>query len=366
MKFKSKNIEFYPDKNFIIINNKIIKLNIREYKEHPKVYFKITNKCNLNCIYCFQKEDQKNMNTPELNKYKKIIRAIIEEDPDVVIFGGEPLLSQNINNINFIFENIFKKHTVSFFSNGNFNKDIIDVLLKNKGKISNIIISIDGCEEVHNSRRIRYKGNSFNTIINNCKVLLGNNIPFDIQVNIDKDNMHDLKPLINYLHNELGIKYYSIIFNRVLRTEKSITELELLTVYLSLCKEIELSNVIINSNILKKLTTYLTGEGRIKSRCPILKQKVYDFTSNKIYCCPQSVDTIVGEFNFDNQNIYCSELNNYNKISCKNNKECLECEVSDFCSYGCIIDEKDVKCKQIVYQNIDLIINNFKYFFDVI
>src|SRR3989344_3371113 len=50
----------------------------------------LTNKCNLNCVYCFKDKRKKE---PELCE---IIKKINQADKEVIFKGGEPLLRRDI------------------------------------------------------------------------------------------------------------------------------------------------------------------------------------------------------------------------------------------------------------------------------
>lgn len=54
-----------------------------------KVYYDITNRCNLNCVFCFK---EKSDNDISLDQIKAVIQKVADANiPDIVFIGGEPM-----------------------------------------------------------------------------------------------------------------------------------------------------------------------------------------------------------------------------------------------------------------------------------
>jgi sulfatase maturation enzyme AslB (radical SAM superfamily) len=60
--------------------------------EDKAVYFKLNNKCNLKCVYCFQKEEVDNKISLNLMHYKNLIEHLFLEYNSFKFFGGEPFI----------------------------------------------------------------------------------------------------------------------------------------------------------------------------------------------------------------------------------------------------------------------------------
>lgn len=69
-----------------------IKADKRKYVELSaplKVYYDITTKCNINCIFCFKEKSDLDVTW---NQAKKIIKQVADSSiPDIVFIGGEPM-----------------------------------------------------------------------------------------------------------------------------------------------------------------------------------------------------------------------------------------------------------------------------------
>lgn len=135
-----------------------------------KIYspsFCITHRCNLNCIYCYQKHDTQCMS---FETAKKVISKIFENTPEtckevhIGFIGGEPLLEFDL----------IRRICEYTWQNGNIEKQYIffattnGTILTEESKkwfISNLnrfklALSLDGCRESHNINR----SNSFDKI----------------------------------------------------------------------------------------------------------------------------------------------------------------------------------------------------------
>jgi MoaA/NifB/PqqE/SkfB family radical SAM enzyme len=197
------------------------------------VTWPLTNKCNLNCKYC----DEPNQNTNELNT-REII-SIIDQLKElgcqrISLSGGEPLIRKDIDEI---IDYIYKKNiSCVMTSNG--------LLIKNKikslNKINLIKLSIDGSKKINDIIR----GNStYNKVIEASKSLKNNNIKFVFNTVITKLNIRELDyvidlaekfetgvrfTVINYTHahnkdiNELipDKKFYSIAVNKLEKAKR--------------------------------------------------------------------------------------------------------------------------------------------------
>jgi MoaA/NifB/PqqE/SkfB family radical SAM enzyme len=124
-----------------LLNSKLLR------KKVPLIVgFALTNKCNLKCKYCsIPNIKSKELTTKEV---KSIIDLLAQAGCIRIGFtGGEPLLR---NDIEEILEYCSKKRIESTVTtNGFFLKE----KLKQLGKVSLLIISLDGCEEVNDSIR---------------------------------------------------------------------------------------------------------------------------------------------------------------------------------------------------------------------
>jgi radical SAM protein with 4Fe4S-binding SPASM domain len=348
-----------------MFGDKKIKLNNSMAKTIDAVYLKITNKCNLNCIYCYQQFDSKSCKDGDIRYYDKILKDYISEDNIYkFIFGGEPLLDSCIMNLEHLFTNTQDKMII--FTNGCFSERIRILLLNNVEKIKHLIITIDGPEDIHNMRRKSIYGNTYNMVIENLKYLINNKIPFAIQINIDCDNVGFVSTLIDRLFISFGSSILTITLNKVLHTEKSITELELLKLYVNLVHKYPQLSINVNSSVYRNLSSIITNNGFIGNRCGVGKTLIFDFSNSSIYTCPESSNSIIGTFTQTEVMINNNEVNRYIQYTNKDIEKCSSCSFKNYCKFGCIIDcDLDNKnCKDETNEELKYIFEHFNSFFN--
>jgi uncharacterized protein len=185
-------------KNHLLPNNEVenilykyslINLNLKKNKKNSPQLLPITNialfvtqKCNLNCVYCYGNQGKYGGEGIMSNHIAfKAIDWLIEKSQNqkkltISFFGGEPLL--NFELIKSVVEYSLKKgdklsKDFEFNINTNatlLNDEIINFFLKNRFKI---IVSIDGDKEIQDSQRPFKNGKgTFNTILPRVKKLL--------------------------------------------------------------------------------------------------------------------------------------------------------------------------------------------------
>ncbi len=125
----------------------------------------MTNKCNLNCIYCY--ENNKSNNKLSVERCKEIIAEYLNKEEydevEIDFFGGEPFLEfETIKEVcEWVWSNEWKNKYIFFATtNGVLVKgDVKEWLRKNKQYFW-VSLSLDGTQESHNINR----SNSFDKI----------------------------------------------------------------------------------------------------------------------------------------------------------------------------------------------------------
>ena len=174
---------------------------------------KITNKCNLNCIYCYNltKTEIKDM---DFKTAKNSIDYILSDDADklkIQFTGGEPLL--NFDLIEKVIKYCNKKYdyiNISYAvqTNGTLlNNELIEKIKDLHLKIG---ISIDGIEVNDILRPYRNENNGSSTLdtLRGIYLLNSHNIPFGITTVITNKNLPFIKEFVEYLI-ALGVKSIS-------------------------------------------------------------------------------------------------------------------------------------------------------------
>lgn len=165
-----------------------------------KVYFEITRRCNLKCVYCYN--NSRSDFRVELDKERifQVIDRLYESGTfEVRLTGGEPTLHPDFFEI---LDYLKKKDFfVSLGSNGVWSEELIQKISKTDIRI--IIVSLDGPEAYHD--QMRGKG-TFAKVTNTIKKLHSlSNAAIKINTVLCRENK-DFLPEIVKLADELGVK----------------------------------------------------------------------------------------------------------------------------------------------------------------
>lgn len=189
-----------------------LELQHSEMDKYPSFVFVMTYDCNLNCKYCFQKPISKTDQTLTIAQIDQIFGIIegFERHPSrttIELFGGEPLLLRNRNKVDLIVKRSSQLgFSVSATTNGYHLNNYFDLL--GESLISDLIVTVDGPKEIHDSRRPTKDNNpTFDVINENIKVALDKGVNIYLRVNIDSDNINFLPQITEYYKNNLFFKY---------------------------------------------------------------------------------------------------------------------------------------------------------------
>lgn len=176
-------------------------------KDRLTVTIMTTLACNMACVYCYQQglvDRSLHMSPLIAEKIMEwAIEVIHRNSPKEVVFhfyGGEPLI--NLDVLDTIMPQIIRASDeigASFISYITTNGTLLtrDKILKlKKWNLDNAQISIDGPQEIHDSRRplIRDAG-SYNIIINNVIAALEEGLHVVVRINVDKQNLPYIEKL---------------------------------------------------------------------------------------------------------------------------------------------------------------------------
>lgn len=204
-----------------------------------KSYFTwvVSYNCNFRCPYCFETRDKKDgkrhltftkeqvdiaYRTQELiQPYEKLRRNII------TLYGGEPLLAENKEIVNYIVEEGIKRgHQFVAVTNGYEIEHYLNIL--SPDKICRLQITIDGPKEIHNQRRIHYKDHdTFDKIVNNIKLALDRDVEIYVRMNVDAHNIGKYTELEEYFKERNFFNYTNFhLYSARLRNYNFLTKEE--------------------------------------------------------------------------------------------------------------------------------------------
>lgn len=167
-----------------------------------------TLSCNFACPYCFENPSKGVMSAEVQKALFDLVENAAKGKSNVNIswYGGEPLVAKElVFNMSERFIDICRRYGVDYSASIVTNGYLIDdevVESMIKARVLEAQVTIDGPEDIHNSRR-KLKVNSgngtFNKIIENLKKLISKNINVSIRVNIDKTNSNRISELLDIL-----------------------------------------------------------------------------------------------------------------------------------------------------------------------
>lgn len=319
----------------------------------------VTQKCNLNCIYCYGNGGNYGMESDMSNQTAfKAIDWLIEKSRNqrkitVSFFGGEPLL--NFNLIKKVIEYSLKrgeevnKH-FDFNINTNatlINKETIDLFIKYKIKV---IVSIDGPKEIQdNQRPFRNGKGTYNVILpkirqlihslpnTSCRaVLLENTNPTLIE-----NTMHDLgfkKIFISYKSlslfnkkekNQLEERNFHQLYKKIrIEATELITAIKKKNYY-------KLEKLKESGIIFSRFNKLITGEKKIFP-CGAGRSSVAISSKGEVFLCHRFVG--INDFRIGDNFSQKLDRKEYQISPLEINLNCKKCYAKFFCAGGCYHD----------------------------
>lgn len=160
-----------------------------------KVDILVTERCNLNCYYCYvdiARRRSRNPTRPEDYKLEELCRIIDELQKAgtryISLLGGEPLMRNDIGEIITYIRS--RGIYVDLFTNGVLISKKKDVL-KN---LDSLVVSLEGCEEVQTLERGKY---SFRRIIEDLPILKESGVPLRFNLTMTRNNLHELDFIVD-------------------------------------------------------------------------------------------------------------------------------------------------------------------------
>ncbi|UKK58770.1 SPASM domain-containing protein [Prevotella communis] len=191
----------------------------------------LTQQCQFQCVYCFEGEEKGNHVLTD--KASLDIRHYIERRaPELKVlhitwFGGEPLLGINrIRELSPFFLDICKKYGIRYYAdmttNGYTLTPTNSKILFDECQVKRFIITIDGTKNVHDVRRpLRNGKGTFDIIWNNISNLLNLGATVTIRMTIDKSNVDDVRPFIDYIARSEYARKVHIIFTKTFAVDST-------------------------------------------------------------------------------------------------------------------------------------------------
>jgi uncharacterized protein len=337
----------------------------REKILHKNFLFLVAYDCNFRCPYCYESNILKNSRQWSKKTFTKAMvdkayETLLNIGGDkkfhssmVTLYGGEPLLAQNKE----IVEYIVNKgkdlgYTFMAITNGYDLDGFKDIL--GTDKIRTLQITIDGIKEKHDQRRIHYQTKkSFDKIIANIGIALEQGTAISVRVNTDANNFNELEP-IEQLFKELGyfdkgkLQMNSALlfeYNNQTTSNKKLNFLNQ-SEYNKRHKEIAYKYGCTISGVAQILLQTLITKNRVNFASSYCSAQVGSYILDPfgdIYSCWEDVgkiDKIIGHYANTDTDTGCVEWtemkNMWHNQNIASSPNCVKCKYAFFCKGGCI------------------------------
>lgn len=333
------------DEKFINIVDLLSCLHKKEKEEYVEITLVLTYACNFKCPYCYEgggADKKEKFMTKE--DAKKIIDFYDEKINRLTFFGGEPLLPQNRETIEYVLSNLENTY-FNIITNGYYLEEYMDLL--KKYNIEMIQVTLDGPENVHNKTRALKEGTgTFKKIIRGIEAALDNNIKVKIRMNISKYNKNECFNL----RDELIFKYKNYIDNLFFELQPlfGYNSKDRILLENDIYENDLKQSILVSDNTLRRNTIQLSYiplisflSGAKEKYEPIIKcckaekySRFYD-SNGDIFSCILAVgkkELSIGKI-INNKEVYFD--NNMLNRSIITNEKCFHCEYSLICGGGC-------------------------------
>ena len=169
-----------------------------------QIFFVPNYACNFACSYCYQ--DEYVNPSGEISHdvvdsfFGHISKEFAGRKKYITVFGGEPFL--NTPKQKDILEYLIKKANdaaleLSFVTNGYSLVEYIDLI--KTAKVREIQVTLDGTEEIHNSRRYLKGGKgTFDKVVAGIDACIANEVTINLRIVADKENIDNLPALADF------------------------------------------------------------------------------------------------------------------------------------------------------------------------
>jgi len=304
--------------------SKIITNMPKSFNYPLRVYLELTNRCNLNCKFCFNRNKNRYF---ELNsKDWDFIISNIPEGSEVTLFGGEPFLYEDIESV--LNSLTSKKFNIRCFTNGVLTDKIVNVVKKITSPIT-IFISIDGIKSCNIIRGESVLNSVISTI---TKIKQNTNHKIVVKcVKTDYLTVDEIGQFL-FLLDSLGVD--EIKFGDL--CEEGNAKINKLTP-LNLDKDFVMFNYI--QKIMPQLKTLKVVQDFDEYQpnyCGVGYRIIYFRCDGLISGCTELTDLISGSvFESDIKNLKSNIPQIFHSGELVNNSKCNSCGLVNMCCGGC-------------------------------
>ena len=323
-------------------------------EDEVQLFFVPNYSCNFACTYCYQDEyttSKQGLTTEVIDAFFRYVATeFAGRKKYLTIFGGEPLLNSPKQKelITYLLQLADKSNLeVCFVTNGYSLADYIDIL--KQARIREIQVTLDGKGNVHDKRRfLKGGGATFDKIVDGIDACLANQLPVNLRMVVDKENMDGLPEMAKfaidkdwtksaYFKTQLGRNYE--LHHCQATSEKLFTRISL---YETIYNQVKQHPYILEFyKPAYSISKFLAETGSLPDplfdACPACKTEwAFDYTGH-IYSCTatvgkadESLGTFYPEVSRRQELINAWESRDVTAIA-----ECSTCSVQLACGGGC-------------------------------
>lgn len=335
-------------------------------------YIVLTYSCNLDCCYCFEKQLRPKHVNMELSILDKILAEFSKEsDPHIIVlYGGEPLIPCNEKHIQRIIDFVKTKPNfkLRIITNGiNIGKYLF-MFNQIRNNIHSFTITIDGNQDVHDSRRVFASGKgTYSQVINSVYEVVNHGFHCTVRINLDCTNYDNLKLLVRHLdgmqekdllsiylarvEDPLNKMFEPILLQKVFDAYQTIRALT----SISILSNIPVLQFIIRHNQILEGTQYFFNHR--SEYCSHDAINVYD-TNGQVYSCNEAM----GDPFFEKDCVNSLRCTKHSAL--KTPAKCKLCTVFALCLGNCprvnqcLSINHEERCEK---ENIESVIMNYCY-----
>ncbi|SHN83489.1 radical SAM protein [Desulfitobacterium chlororespirans] len=349
---------------------KTLKLPSQTMTFHPswedetgRLYIIFSTECNLRCVYCFQNGMRRSNGDLDIGQLHTYIGELQNEIQEIVLFGGEPLLHSNLEIIASVLER-FDYLRFIIFTNGNFDREYLDLIDRYSYTIAGITISLDGPREIHNRRRINPRRDSYAAIMENLLALAKLGVNTTVSINVDRSNAGAIHRLFDDILKFASLHTMNYMLNPVKYIQNALTYQDLFDLYFSLKSRYPLK-IFLNNRLIDNLSSLFANKPLSRARCNLAKTLVLNIPEGSIFACPQNAATKIGSMTPQGITVDKTPIDHYLSLTRYSNAKCGACDLNYLCPFGCPFIETESDCRNVVELLLQKALDHFELLVDV-
>lgn len=301
-------------------------------------WIQITNRCNLNCKYCYMNAN-KDLSSMTFDQFKHVVDYFTEVGVEIVMLsGGEPCLHPDI--IEMIQYISTKGLEIGLVTNGTIiSKELVECILAN-----NVIVQIS-IDAMDSDNYILSRGiDQLNQVVENIKLLNSNDITVTMSITLNNATISEVKKTVDFaLSNQIHTLHYGFLVPSDRCKENNMTMDQVFDALICLY-EIQINKYLhIQIDFVENYVKAIVSKNKNPYYCNSMSCNNMEIQPNgDIYQCG-ALETIMHKatnpsiniFSVDKEQITSRIKSEWKTIGVFDISACKECNVKHICKGGC-------------------------------